>query len=146
MPAFSTFVRCIPPKMLHNYLSRIDPMLVSELDAEVPRSEYARQLIRRYPDWDPVTRERIDRETGRVWNLRDELGQEALFNVFRNHGELDALGSGPARAMHVFLVHPKLFRLAESTKLADYGRFGQSWAEAHCDAGLTVAPEPGAVS
>src|SRR3954453_21061094 len=117
MPAFSTFVRRLPPDLVHRYLASLNPALVSEVDCNAERSAFARLLVQRHREWSPDTRERIDSDSGRIWKLIDEAGQAALYGIWgRRRAELDVLESGPARAMYAFQVDLGKFRLAESAR------------------------------
>ena len=146
MPAFSTFVRSLPPHLVRRYLAKVDPDLRPEVNWDDERTAVARSLLKQHPGWDAGLRERIHADTGRVWNMADEAGQEALYGVWNAKAELDALSSGAARAMHIFLADQIAFRHAEAALFAEYGRYGRLWTAVACDSGLSVARDDAALS
>jgi hypothetical protein len=139
MPAFSTFVRCLPPSMLLRYFERFAALDLSDLDWDADRPAIAGDLIRRWETWDPALRGKIAADTDRVWAMADELGQAVLYGAWQARDDLDGLAGGYARAMHVFLMDKEAFRRAEATRYADDRRFGKIWNGFRGERGQSVA-------
>ncbi len=144
MPAFSTFVRSLPPHLVRRYLATVDPDLSPKVDWDAERKVVARLLLQQHANWGAGLRERIHTDSGRVWKMADEAGQAALYGVWHARGDLDALSSGAARSLHIFLTDHAAFHRAETARFAENGRYGRIWTAVACGPGLTVARDAAA--
>jgi hypothetical protein len=138
MPAFSTFVRSIPPDLLQLYFTKTLPTALPEFSWLGERPDVARRLIAEAAGWSQSWLARIDADAERIWEMTDEIGQNALHICASERELLDTLPGRHARAMHVFLSEQAVFRRAEAMRLADERRYGRIWIGFESERGVEV--------
>jgi hypothetical protein len=138
MAAFSTFLRSTPPQLLRRYFDQCGGTMPQSLDWTAPRPDLVRILTELVAGWEPVIRARVRAEAERISEMTDDAGQTALFAVTSDRAALDALGSGHARAITMFLDNRTGFRRAEEARYADDRRNGRMWDGFRGDTGLVV--------
>lgn len=138
MPAFSTFLRSMPPALLRRYFEHTGGALPPDFDWTANQPDLLRGLSLAMAGWNATLRGSVRAEAERISEMADEEGQTALFGVAPDRAALEALGSGHARAVTLFLDHRSGFRRAEETRYADDKRNSRLWDGFRGDASLDV--------
>lgn len=138
MPAFSTFLRSTPPALLRRYFQQTGGAFPANFEWTASQPELVRSLSLAMAGWDAAMRGRVRAEAERISEMADEEGQTALFGVAVDRAALEALGSGHARAVTMFLEDRPGFRRAEEARYADDKRNGRLWDGFRGDTGLDV--------
>lgn len=138
MPSLATFVRRTPGVMLQTYFDRsgiASPLNINFLE-KTPAT--VRRVVDLIEQTDEVSRARFLHNADRIASMADEVGQNALFGVVKNREKFDALDSGHARAIWVFLNELQSFRHGEEVRFTDEHRRGRMWDGFVGEPGLPV--------
>lgn len=142
MTSIAAFFRKTPVTRLQDYFSASGFASLPPVDWTQPESEMIEPLIQAVDAMDDHERQRVILDAGRVTNLADEPGQNALHNVVINRAVFDPLEGANNRSLWVFLNENDRFRLAEEVRYNDERRRGRSWSGFEVERNRVVQKDP----
>ncbi|MBF0141777.1 MAG: hypothetical protein HQL74_16075, partial [Magnetococcales bacterium] len=120
-------IRYAPEALLEKLLVSVLPNTGDVLETALIGRARIRELAERLAYLDDDSIGALVTNSGRIVEMTDDLGQEALQSTAMNRGMLSSLENAFARSLWVFLYESGSFRRAEEIRYADNYRLGRMW-------------------